>query len=509
MHAVVLDLNFSQDQLHSCMRHFTDAPSTDLQVSIAEIPLSIKSSGFDELDDVLPILTLQHERQHHITLLSTTTGLLMWRCLNSLESTVVYAFRILRHSSLNDREFAPLRPWFHREGERLLQGNVWFSKEAFPPGMESSVDSAHKLLARYLSSKFLEIDILMRFVAAYNGDEDLSAVEFCSLANKATQILRDRYELDHVTLKWSAANLHNESYLPQPRFTTTQIIEADARLRELEVLIATGATAGQLESWQSRFIQGDYAPVFGWLMSQLGNVAAARTAIVVALCGPVDLASAAAVQSGHVRLEDALPAWRLIRVVSALREMYWPTERQAQSTLILSGLAESAQITSPAAVLKAISAASISNPASYSRDALIRGYDEWSTAAPYFKFIEQQFRIYFEKLLSDAMSIVWPISPNSDKPLIEFFADGVVINAYNKRREDARLVLLAIEQLILGLACFTLIDSADVSGLLRYEERFNSLVPSDSGNAMPRLVDAKSIVAALIGGDSPVSLTWE
>lgn len=510
MHAVILDLNFSQERFYASVRRFTETTSGDLQAAGAISPLSIKGSGFGDLDEVLPFLTLQHERQHHVTLLSSTTGLLTWRCLNALVSTVQYVLRILRQSSLRDKEFLPLRPWFDREGKRLLRGDVRFSKEAFPPGIENSTKNAHELLAMYLASKFTEIDVLMRFVAAFNGDEDLSASAFCALANRATEILRERFELDDVSMEWSATNMHGESYLPEPRFTTTQIIEADARLRELEVLIATGATADQVVSWQSRFIQGHYAPAFEWLMSRLGNAAVARAAIAVALCGPVDLASAKAVQSGRVLLEDAMPAWRLTRVVSALREMYWPTERRAQSTVISSTLADTVQIPSPAAVLKAIAAANISDPASYSRDAVARGHDEWNTAAPYCTFIEQQFRIYFEKFRSDAMSVIWPISANSDKPLIEFFADGVVVNAYHEERKDTRLVFLAMNELIRGLACLTFVDTLDVSVLLRYEERFNSLAMPDPGSvARSKLIDAKSIVASIIGADPPVAVTWE
>lgn len=507
MHATIIDLDFPMERVHECVRNFTLEPPETLPHDVLSIALQAKASGFEALDEVLPLLTLQHERQHHVALLSSTSGLLMWRCMNSLISTVLYVIRILRQSSLRTEQFLPLMPWFNSKGKRLLRGPVQFSKTAFPGNIAGGWKQMHRFLASYLIKKMSEIDILQRFMAAFNGESDLSSSAFCVLANKATQILRERYDLDDVAMEWSSAINQIDTYLPEVRFTTQQIIEADARLREFEVLRAVGATQEQMLLWESRFIHGAYEPVFTWLLSQVGDPVIARSAISVALCGPVDLASAKAA-NGRIILEEALPGWRLSRIVSAMRDNYWPTVRSEQSVYILKQAAEAAGIVSSLSVLEAIADASISDPQSCDRDARARGHEEWETSAPYQRFMEQQFRIYFAKLQSDAIEVISPRSPNSDKPLIEFFADTAILNAYTAGREDSRLVYLAIHDLIAGLGSLTLINSLDVGELLSYEERFNTLTSADaSANPNSKIVDARLILSSMVGS-TPVTLNW-
>ena len=125
--------------------------------------------------------------------------------------------------------------------------------------------------------KCRELEVLLQFLDALHGNAGISMKEFLALAQTASELLREAAELDR-TLFWEAHNPAAAHYLPDDEFTLEEIIEADARLWELEILRVLGADKTQIDIWRDTNVFGKYKRVFDWLLRELGDTGPARAA---------------------------------------------------------------------------------------------------------------------------------------------------------------------------------------------------------------------------------------
>jgi hypothetical protein len=510
LHCCLNDFSFGHGRLTEALEQFVVPDSK----SGALIPK--KGNGAVDLASISPFLTWQHEREHYRALMSTATGVLLWRLNSDILSTASYMVRRINCGPAGETIRPPFQEWYKTTGKALVAADP-----PYDPIIAESLGLTEKEFRRrtpaVMDLKAGELETLQRFQEGFLGTRKITMREFVDIANRAVPILADRSGIEaHRRLRWRARDESCPSQLPDPDFTVPELLEADARLYEHIALLAAGGSGTDLEEWRRKHIFGIYKRAYDWLLAELGDAAMARAAIEIALMGPVDPAALPA-DNSEVWVEDAHPSWRLVRVVRALQETFWPWKVTERESLVSHGLSGRARIPAPRDVIARLVRAPLHSAEALYFDADLAGHSHEETSTPYHEFVESVIRVALSRKQKHPLDAIFPKEPSGLKPLLEFYKDCAVINLYTLQngkvqplKEPPRLIYQALMELIGGLAIFALLGSGDVTDLPFLERSFTSEVRmSGTWDIVPGApLDVKDMVESIVGKHVAARLRW-
>jgi hypothetical protein len=469
VHSAASQLDVAFDEFIACSDRFTTKVDSRYANYQGWRPSGVK---LQQLSDAAPLLVAYHEREHFRELMSSPCGLLTWRVINGIATAIAFIVRKISESSAAETVRLPLRDWYVNGGRDALCADP----PPPPPGQrERGYDAttyARDLLP-YLDAVFGEIDVLTRFLDAFEERVDLTMREFVDLANTAFFWLSRRSELP-LTLRWSAYDLDAPSYLPRDGVTFNEIIEAAARFWELQHLYDFGATDALIDEWRRQSIFGVYQPAFDFLRPALDDPWLCRVAIDVALTSPIDLACSTAT-TGVIHVEEILPSWRLPKIVQSMRDEFWPLERRGQELEVRRNIAARAGLPTPEAALAAALTHQISGPTAWSGDAAANAIDIETTTNEYFVTMEQEIRRGFQLRHDDALVFLDPDgTPEVFQPALELFHDIAFFHHTPAAQRSDLYHLKAYRAIVANLMLLSLLSDGDLSDLMALEKSFEA-----------------------------------
>jgi hypothetical protein len=514
LHCCLNDFSFAHGKLAESLEGFVVADAK----SGALIPK--KSKRPVDLPSISPFLTWQHEREHYRALMSTATGILLWRLNTDILSTASYMVRKINCGPAGETIRAPFQDWYEATGKALIAADP-----PYDPAVAESLGLTEKEFRRItpavMELKARELETLQRFQTGFLGNQKMPMREFVDVANRAAPILADRSGIEgHRRLRWRARDESRPSQLPDPDFTVAELLEADARLYEHIALLSAGGSREHLQEWRRKHIFGIYKRAYDWLLAELGDPSIARAAIEIALMGPVDPAALPATHpaaGAEVWVEDAHPSWRLVRIVRALQETLWPWEVTERESMVSHRLSERAGIPSPRDVIASLVSAPLRSAEALYGDADLAGYSHEETSTPYHEFVESMIRLALSRKQKNPLDAIFPKGTSGLKPLLEFYNDCAVVNLFKVRdgklqpfKESPRLIYQAIMELVAGLAIFALLGNGDVSDLPFLERSFTSGIRiSGAGDILPMApLNVKDMVESIVGKNAAARLRW-
>jgi hypothetical protein len=257
------------------------------------------------------LLTHYHELDHFGAMVENPTGLLMWRCNETIIDDVALLMRMLSDAGL-DRipGWAGLLDWFAADGEPFLA-------TAFPS------DAPNERLFRTGAIRSLvdEIRIINEFSEVLFGATrpEITIGAFVSLANRAYSILSERWGIP-LRAVWKCREKDADVLLYHDKnlLTVAELMEASARLRERGLMEGAGADAATIEKWESESIFGIYCNGYQLFREVTEDALIAHEFIRMALASPID---PSCIPSGFTELyvEDVVPAYRAIRLLTTYK----------------------------------------------------------------------------------------------------------------------------------------------------------------------------------------------
>lgn len=393
-------LNFSFEEYRkNALKYFTT-----MRASNSNIPAGILSDNVEnpDLDEIQLPLTRAHELDHYLLMNSTPFGLLIWRMYMAISTGVSYLLR-KTEDYIDDSFFLPIHEWYLKSACHRMDKNMHVLMR-LPVDVVASLD----------------LRVLPHFSRLLLGKEKITMRRFIDIANAAFKILSTRGGLQ-TELEWTAHNPGRESYLPDEGFSTTEIIEANARVKELFMLNHAGFSKKQIEQWRKRSIFGVYKPVFDWIMDELGNDIFIRIAIEQALITPIDL-SCYAGYKGKIYVEDVLPAWRLQKVVKSMQSFVWNMkDRESVNSLLLEQICAKANIPTPKTTLENLLQTPIKGKVGWEGDLIFQPENSRLSLNEYYQYTEDEFLKMFRVRLQNYYLHILPDKPFLFEPLFELY----------------------------------------------------------------------------------------
>jgi hypothetical protein len=461
-HSAISQVAVRTGQVDECLEKYCTANSDHSSFT----PMRSNSADFINLR---PLLVVGHERNHYESLFSTPCGLLLWRTLNSITSTLSYILNKVSASQAGETFYLPIADWYPSVGRSALRNDppgpprALIEREGVDPKMYEQGIASH------IDDKFDAFTKLNRFLHAFEAKCDMSMREFVRLANTAFAILARDSDLP-LSILWASKNIAASSYLPKNGFSLIEILEAGARLWEQDMLEAQRIK--DIQRWYKRSIFGIYKPVFDWILQEVQDTMLARIAIEVALLTPVDLCCSNAVP-GFLYVEDTLPSWRLTRVVQAIQNSFWSNDRADQDYEMREGIAKRASITLPSDVVKATIKSRLSGEHGWGGDIKQLGIPERFTTVEYLKHLEKEIKRGLEIRSKDFVSFVRPTGQDF-RPFMEFVADRAVIHRGPSYDHSTALEVLAFRYLANHYVMLALGSGGDVSLLSDIHRSFSN-----------------------------------
>ena len=289
------------------------------------------------------ILTFVHELDHFRNIVGTPLGLLLWRCEEVVLDATARLTRELCACGIDG--FPPGKPlldWFDEEGEAFIKGIAASGRlpALFRPP-DPGTDELGTVLDE-LRSVVRHICTVQRFVNILLGDYKPTPTigAFLDVANEATSMVARRWNLRRFSGWHSKLKRSHPLYPDRDRLwsiSTTEMLEASARLRELEIMGKAGASPSWVEQWEKRSVVGVYAQGSNRLLSQLEDPIISAGIANLALTVPIDLEHPLGLPL-HVYAEDALPFMRASRLADAVKSLEKLPRDQLQHSLQMHGL---------------------------------------------------------------------------------------------------------------------------------------------------------------------------
>jgi len=462
-HSALPQVHVSLEQVRNCIEKLGTAlqpkHNSELRHSFELGRKSLKG-----LEDVEAYLVLEHELNHFVQIMSTPCGLLMWRLYLAITSCIRSITDKLYDSPLDYNFYLPIGDWYHSIGIRKIRDSPPHVPEALKPYIESG--EYRTVIASVLAEWFSELDILINFVIAFEGLANLSMREFVKLANAAFSWLGKRSELP-IAVNWDAHNLSAPSYLPQPDFTFVEIIEAAARLREFQILKILRANQRVLSDWKEKAIFGQYQRVFNWLEREIADSSLSRIAIDISMTSPIDIITGDAVD-GVIYVEDVLPSWRLLKIVEAMRNVFWNTDWERAKYNPTVEIAKMAGIPTPVAAIRATVNKALSGRTAYESSQILYGVEPVLQTAEYYRKMESEFHRAFRIRNSNNQALF--DLDNLFRPAIIFYEDiAVFSHRWDPNEENLLLFQKIFYEIVFNTAAMALLSDGNVSSLVKLQ----------------------------------------
>jgi len=233
---------------------------------------SVRPGVQASIEDLQPILTPEHERHHFQQLMTTPYGLYLWRLMTSLTSSLEYSLRVIREETEVAPDRLPFTTWYQESGTQLLPtGEVGGSRIA----------KLHRTM--------VEASAMSEFLLALMGRRKLTIGQFLELANTSQAEVCRAADLPMQAI-WTTRLDPDTPYLPDGYFSTSEIIEAAARFKELGLIRGTAPDANQAleEAWRGQALHGIYRPAFEYLEKKLVHYIPCAFAIDLSMLGRLD-----------------------------------------------------------------------------------------------------------------------------------------------------------------------------------------------------------------------------
>ncbi|HEX7934819.1 MAG TPA: hypothetical protein VF573_17330 [Paraburkholderia sp.] len=311
--AIYLDRNRSNDTL----ARLADPEPSDPGVISTRTRIDYKSlieSGLTA-EEIVYLLTQEHELDHFHNFFGTPLGLLIYRAYAALTATLGWLFNtFFRPGKLGDEAIGkPFNEWLQSNAiiwirARLLSGDIdlhsTYSKDAQHQARDVSIEN---LLSYVEHVAIVELDVLTKFLSGLLGKPPgMRLGEFASLANRASKHLSMRTDVP-IKNEWSTQHpdllLHPEW---DSIFSTVELFECSALQRELNIIRDVGWSQAEIANWELSYQHAPY--IAGPNLSRHGmNQTLIGYLSKIALRTPIDLVIGV---DGQVNVESLHPSWR-------------------------------------------------------------------------------------------------------------------------------------------------------------------------------------------------------
>jgi hypothetical protein len=320
-HSMLPILQFSADQTQAAIRHLYNWDPSRIDTTnlspdnvITREMVNTKAYLSCSLQELEPAIVQVHELEHLRCFSSTPFGLAMWR--------IAHSFKLAAWVVMNEKNRAwsvlapqcPLVDWFRD----------FFRDAEWPTNVSREERRNISEYGRFMAW----MDMLAAFETSMLDSKRLANVQFLDLANRVSAVLSDELPNTKHT-RWVSTRSPTAHYLEGTTFTTRQILEASARLKEICLLKMAGYQLEERANWMAKYSYETYSKCVFFLLDQLHDVKHARILLDEALCGDVDVLSGI----NEKRLEDVHPAWRFQRLVAIFRRYVKPKQELTQTHL--------------------------------------------------------------------------------------------------------------------------------------------------------------------------------
>jgi hypothetical protein len=264
--------------------------------------------------EAMAFLAEVHEDDHFVVLLASPLGLLLWRTESVQVVDGLWFARRLQESGVTNCA-GGLDRWFADSANRrrvldtATRGRL--SPHKPPLDAQTALATIDDYLAGLRAARATRELLVGRSISPHATIGD-----FLRVANAGHRYLATRSDIPpHHWL--SRLDPATPLYGDAP-INALHLLEAMARLRELDMLRLHDVPASAIEAWESRMIQGLYEPVITSLRSAGLHSVPARNLCAAALGGVLDPALVPR-GSSSVFVEDELPWFRFARLLDTYR----------------------------------------------------------------------------------------------------------------------------------------------------------------------------------------------
>jgi hypothetical protein len=451
----------------------------------------------DSLDGIQALLTNAHERDHFLKYATTPFGCLVWTIWNDLTSAATWLVRKCSETGISEQIEAPIFSWF------VDRGHVAFQAAEFTPPTEAFMKHVRET-AKDLRTYKAGLNVYARelaqayhenfdFLAAFHGRTALSLAEFTRLAGSTLGAL---WKQADVSLKVRHRSDGQAHHLPKGGFSVHEILEASARLTELECMIGIGASDAILDEWEKRSIFGVYEPAYRYVLEELGSPNLARMAIDLACMGPLD-PSCGIAHANVLHIEDIHPSWRLPRIVEAMQDLFAPGNREdftewVRAIEIKAGLPRQHEFLKGALDKPRF-------PIDWAADSKVYGVGR--VTSEFSRYYETEILRAYRVRLADPVALVRPKPGEVEvfQPALEFYSDRALMHVPPGFTAERDFALGQFTSLSINLIGMALITGQPVTGFSSLLRRF--VVGRDASAA--RQAQAEERLRKFIDGGFP------
>lgn len=469
-HSAVVDLNFNFGEATKSISKFLRP-----HVGFDEVK-NFRLEGNGSPATLAAFLTRMHEQFHYSQLITTPLGVLQFRLLQCIVSQI-----------------SLLTLCITKAGKRRVPIPLI---EAYDEWRRHS-DLSQELLADF-DREIERLSTLIQFWMALMGRESLSMTQFVQLANHAFQILAT---ISGVPLrcKWSAHSPNLGSYLPDHQISTTEIMEAQARLYEFNILSSLALKNSDSITWQSASVIGLYRPAFEYCMSRLNDQQTSFVALDVSLSSPIDVVQAADAPE-VIFVEEILPSWRMGKIVDCLLDTSWPSNEQDALNEVKNGLANRAGIPTPedACLLAEVD--------------VLWQWRPGNSFGLMYEYVESQFRIGMGLRAHGSCFPAGALTAMLGKtelktmwPLVEIFSDRILFPPGLKPDFAGKVAYQTLSNLARSLAAISILGTGDVRQLTAIEAKLNSYAME---YGIRNVFDFREVIEMTFGAELMNQLLW-
>jgi hypothetical protein len=157
---------------------------------------------------------------------------------------------------------------------------------------------------------------------------DITMGSFIKIANYVFNCLSERWTFprpyDWTPIVWDSRYPHDGPLYPPSdvnwSITCVEMLEASARLRERAFMEEAKATPEDIEAFERRHVVGVYKRGYDFLLDKFEHARAAHFVARLSLTTPIDIACHQRPWHKRIFVEDVLPAFRAVRILSALTQ---------------------------------------------------------------------------------------------------------------------------------------------------------------------------------------------
>lgn len=421
-------------------------------------------------------LTRLHEQAHYRQLMSTPLGLLLWRTYNALACDLEFIVRATTSVYPPLQINLPIDTWFAKNGLEQLSQAVLTGAE-FNSHWPYKRWNDLKTTLPYLENLSIEVNLLQLFLSALLDRTSFTIGYFVDIANASFDVLQRRSDTS-FKVRWATRLPLDTPLITNSRFSGTEMIEASARFEERLYLATLTDSTKQIEQWELKAIHGVYAPVYKWLLDQLGDDVEAALAILdTAFMTPIDPAFVGACE-GDLFVEEILPSFRLEKLVEVALNDFWPCNPQELNDFLGCSLCERAGLLAPSKVVRqGLSTNHYSGEHSWDYDSHSIGRDiDIINLGVVYDYAQNEVRRAMSIRNNSASAFVREdyekVGPF--RPLLHFFTDTVIVGIDQEMDYGLtiELMLNSYWKFMSDGLLFSLLDEGDITELIRCEKVF-------------------------------------